>query len=445
MPRRAAGRAAPPTRSFSDSAPADRDVVHLVHRRGVRRRRGREQVRLHDVVDVAEVARRLAVAVDRRPARRAASRDPARNHRRVRALRILPRAEHVEVAQPDASRCRSSGRTRRRRARSTYLVTAYGESGRPIWSSTLGSAGMVAVGRARRRVDEARDAGVARGDQHVEEAGRVRRVRARADPRSSAAPSRAPPGAARRRRLRTPRRQASRSTMSPSTKRCRCHAAVADRVAHLVEVAAVTRSRSCRGPRPPGPARAASRRRCEPMKPALPVTSQRRGRAAQRRCASRQTLGDAANRSCHQSLQTRDAARAQRRGVGLALHVDVQRRSGTSFADEVVERALPGTRGARPRRRSRRRAAARPRASSSTPYSCRASRGVGDRIVHVHVGAVGLAARGSTSITRELRRSGQFSLNVSPSTLTCAPLHRDAGLDHAASPSARRRTCPCRR
>jgi hypothetical protein len=34
-----------------------------------------------------------------------------------------------------------------------------------------------------------------------------------------------------------------------------------------------------------------------------------------------------------------------------------------------------------------------------------------------------------TSITRELRRSGQFSLNVSPSTLTLAPF-TEAGADH---------------
>jgi hypothetical protein len=64
------------------------------------RRRGR-QVRLDDVVDVAEVARLRAVAEDARLLSGQRRGDELRDHGRVLRLRILARAEHVEVAQAD--------------------------------------------------------------------------------------------------------------------------------------------------------------------------------------------------------------------------------------------------------------------------------------------------------------------------------------------------------
>ncbi len=68
-----------------------------------RRRLAGEQVGLHDVVDVGEVARLRAVAVhlERLPAQPPL--DEARDDRRVLRLRVLTRAEDVEVAQPTVS------------------------------------------------------------------------------------------------------------------------------------------------------------------------------------------------------------------------------------------------------------------------------------------------------------------------------------------------------
>ena len=146
----------------------DGHVVDLVDGIGARRRR-REQVRLHRVADVAEVAAGLAVAVDDDLVAGQQRPHPARDHRRVGALRVLPLAEDVEVAQPGHLQPVAAGehvgvelvdelghRVRRQRPADDVL--------------DLGQCRMVAVGRARRRVDEAPDAGVARGHEHVEKA-----------------------------------------------------------------------------------------------------------------------------------------------------------------------------------------------------------------------------------------------------------------------------------
>src|SRR5262249_57735977 len=64
-------------------------------------RRGGQQIRLDDVVDVSEVARLRAVAVYlERPAANRPE-DEAGNHRGVLRFGVLARAEDVEVAQPD--------------------------------------------------------------------------------------------------------------------------------------------------------------------------------------------------------------------------------------------------------------------------------------------------------------------------------------------------------
>src|SRR3989454_10810605 len=60
-----------------------------------------EQVGLDDVVDVREVPRLGAVAVDLEGLAAEAPEDEPRDHRGVLGLRILTRAEDVEVAEPD--------------------------------------------------------------------------------------------------------------------------------------------------------------------------------------------------------------------------------------------------------------------------------------------------------------------------------------------------------
>ena len=152
----ATGRAATACSSLSDSAAADRHVVDLVDRLGGVGHGAASRLACTTLCDVAEVARGLAVAVD---AHRLAAQhrgDPARDHRGIGAVRILARAEHVEVAQADRSHAVAAAehvgvqlvdvlghRIRRQRPADQVL--------------DLRQAGMVAVGRARRGVDEARD------------------------------------------------------------------------------------------------------------------------------------------------------------------------------------------------------------------------------------------------------------------------------------------------
>jgi hypothetical protein len=62
-------------------------------------RLGGPAVGVHDVVDVGEVARLVAVAVDLERLPGECPQDEARDHRRVLRGRVLPRAEDVEVAQ----------------------------------------------------------------------------------------------------------------------------------------------------------------------------------------------------------------------------------------------------------------------------------------------------------------------------------------------------------
>ena len=73
-------------------------VGHVEHPAGHVRRVGRQQVAMHDVGHIREVARLPAVAIDRRLPAGQHGRDEQRNHGRVLAVRILPRAEDVEVA-----------------------------------------------------------------------------------------------------------------------------------------------------------------------------------------------------------------------------------------------------------------------------------------------------------------------------------------------------------
>src|SRR5881628_4200693 len=98
---RYAGQRANAIPQFVDAhAVAAADVEHLAGHAG-RRRAGGEQVRVHHVRDVDEVAGLTPVAVDRGRLPRERRGDEARHHGGVLRLRILARAEDVEVAQDD--------------------------------------------------------------------------------------------------------------------------------------------------------------------------------------------------------------------------------------------------------------------------------------------------------------------------------------------------------
>jgi len=149
------------------------DVEHFARRPGCR---GRQYIRLDDVVDVGEVTRLGAVAVNlERPAGEPPENE-AGDHRRVLRLRVLTRAEHVEVAEPDGLDAVETGPDGRvllarrfgrcvRRDRRRRLVFA------------LREIRAVAVDRRRRRVDHARNPAAPGGLQHVERAVDVVRVR----------------------------------------------------------------------------------------------------------------------------------------------------------------------------------------------------------------------------------------------------------------------------
>ena len=145
--------------------------------------------------------------------------------------------------------------------------------------------------------------------------------------------------------------------------------------------------------------------------PAAGLRVQRLANAPCSRCVGQLT---GARRSTPRALQ--------RLRVGRALHVDVARRRRRSLASIVVERTLAELPCARPRRRWRRPAAARPTAPARrrTRAALPSASATGSCTCTVHAVALQLADRRRSPC--ELRRSGQFSLNVRPSTMTSAPL-----------------------
>ena len=112
---------------------------------------------------------RTSLAVDERGG-------PLGNDCRVGAVRILALAEHVEIAQADGIEAVGA-----REDRGIQLVGVLGDGIRRQRLSDavfhFRQAGMVTVGRARRRVGEARHFGIAGGYQHVEKAADVDFVR----------------------------------------------------------------------------------------------------------------------------------------------------------------------------------------------------------------------------------------------------------------------------
>src|SRR5688500_4094282 len=79
---------------------AIRDVVDAIERLG-RLQQRRADVGLHGVGYIAEVATRRPIAVNYTPLAEQQIRDPAGDHRGVRPVGVLTRAEDVEVAEPE--------------------------------------------------------------------------------------------------------------------------------------------------------------------------------------------------------------------------------------------------------------------------------------------------------------------------------------------------------
>src|SRR5450631_905925 len=152
--------------------PPGRNVENLADRTRIVRRCG-EQVRLYNVGDVAEVARRFSVAMDHN--RRAGQHrgNPARDYRSVGAVRILAGTKNVEVAQAHCFPAVASGKNlciefvdvladRIRRQRVTDRVL-------DLWQTR-----MVAVGRTRAGIDKTPDASITCRHEHVEKACGIR-------------------------------------------------------------------------------------------------------------------------------------------------------------------------------------------------------------------------------------------------------------------------------
>lgn len=135
---------------------------------GVFRGMGRQQVRLHHVVDVAEIAGRLAVSVDMDGIALRQCGEPLGDHRRVRAVRVLTLAEHVEVAQADGL----EAITARENLGVEFIDILRHGVGRERLADAVflfGQVGLVAVGGARSRIDKALYSAVTGRYEHVEE------------------------------------------------------------------------------------------------------------------------------------------------------------------------------------------------------------------------------------------------------------------------------------
>ncbi len=133
---------------------------------------GGEQIGLDGVVDVAEIAAGFAVAVDEDGLALDHAGDPLRYDGCVGAIGVLARAKDVEVAQADGFEAIGAGEDV-----GVDLVDQLSDGvGRQRLADVvfdLGQRRMVAVGGAAGGVDEALYFGIARGNEHVEEAADV--------------------------------------------------------------------------------------------------------------------------------------------------------------------------------------------------------------------------------------------------------------------------------
>nr|GEU28556.1 hypothetical protein [Tanacetum cinerariifolium] len=135
-----------------------------------------QQIGLDRVGHETEIAAALAVAVDGHLALADHGRDPLRDHCRVRAARVLPGTEHIEIPQADGLGAIAAGV----HGRIQFVdMLAHGvRRQRPAdMGLLLGQGGMIAVRGARGGIHEAPHAGQPRGVQHIEKAAHVDVVR----------------------------------------------------------------------------------------------------------------------------------------------------------------------------------------------------------------------------------------------------------------------------
>ena len=130
---------------------------------------------MHHVGDVGEIARLAAVAINRRLAAGQHGGDEQRDHGRVLAVRILPRAKDVEVADRHGLETV--------RVREGLAVEFGGQLGGAIRRERGGQIGLafrrrrlIAIGAARAGIDQSPHAGLLRLVQQVERAGDAGRV-----------------------------------------------------------------------------------------------------------------------------------------------------------------------------------------------------------------------------------------------------------------------------
>ena len=133
---------------------------------------GGQQIDLHYILDIAEVAAGFAVAVNINFFSFQQCGDPFGNDSGVSAFRVLARAEDVEVAQADGVETVAAGKHI-----GIQLVDVFGHG---VGAERLAygvfdlwQASVVAVGTAAGCVSEALHLGVAGGHQHVHKAGDV--------------------------------------------------------------------------------------------------------------------------------------------------------------------------------------------------------------------------------------------------------------------------------
>src|ERR1700674_1050871 len=150
------------------------NVVYLVYRARLLRQGGK-QICLHGVFHIAKVATGFAVAIDKHRLAGEQRRDPFGNHRGIRTLRILARAENVEIAQADRGQAIAGGEY----VGVKFIHVLGDRVGRQRLANDifeLGQAGMVTISRTRSGIDETLDARIPGSDQHVEKTGDVCRV-----------------------------------------------------------------------------------------------------------------------------------------------------------------------------------------------------------------------------------------------------------------------------
>ena len=140
--------------------------------RGFGQGQGGPDVGLHHIVDEAEVAACLPISVDLHRFFAQQGGRPARNDGGIGAVRILPGTEHVEVAHAGGAHAVAAGID----AGKEFVGGLGGGVGREHVADGvfhLGQAGMVAIHRAGRGVDEGLHAGQAGGVENFHEAGDV--------------------------------------------------------------------------------------------------------------------------------------------------------------------------------------------------------------------------------------------------------------------------------